>query len=176
MNMKQFEPTEKTLGGTRFFIRPFPAFTAARVSGDLVKMLSPMMGGILTAVSYLLKGDGDRSKLLDTDLDLEKLAPALAGAFSSLSGEQLEFIIKELLINYQNISYRSSGPEREVYALDMDAANDIFCGEPEGMFLLAFEVIKINYSGFFRKLGGLSGKGALAGKLAGAIQNTENLT
>ena len=47
MNMKQFEPTEKTLGGTQFFIRPFPAFTAARVSGELVKMLSPMMGGIL---------------------------------------------------------------------------------------------------------------------------------
>ena len=33
--MKQFKPAIKTIGENRFYIRPFPAFTAAKMTGDL---------------------------------------------------------------------------------------------------------------------------------------------
>ena len=34
--MKQQETTQKTIGENKFYIRPFPAFRAANISGELV--------------------------------------------------------------------------------------------------------------------------------------------
>ena len=42
--------------------------------------------------------------------------------------------------------------------LDMDLVNEIFCGEVQDMFILAFYVIRLNFNGFFKKLAGRFGK------------------
>ena len=39
-----------------------------------------------------------------------------------------------------------------------DLADEVFCGEIQDMFLLCFHVIKLNFNGFFKRLGTRSGK------------------
>ena len=39
-----------------------------------------------------------------------------------------------------------------------DLADEIFCGDTQDMFILAFDVIQANYSGFFKRLGGQFGE------------------
>jgi hypothetical protein len=40
----------------------------------------------------------------------------------------------------------------------MDIVNEIFCGDVQDMFILAFYVIRLNFNGFFKRLAGPSGK------------------
>ena len=54
----------------------------------------------------------------------------------------------------------------ETKPLTEDLVNERFCGDVQDMYILAFHVIRINYGGFFGKLGTQSGKVAeLAQKL-----------
>ena len=44
--MKRMETTEKVIGENTFYIRPFAAFTAANISGEVIAVLSPVLGGL----------------------------------------------------------------------------------------------------------------------------------
>lgn len=48
--------------------------------------------------------------------------------------------------------------EPEAVKLDMDTANELFCGNIQDMFVLCFRVIMLNFKGFFKNLAALSGK------------------
>ena len=157
--MKQFKPTIKTIGENRFYIRPFPAFTAAKMTGDLAAVAAPALAAIAPiAVKYSGdKGSGGNKRTLDTDVS--ELAPALQGAFSGLSGDKLEYLCRELLVTHGNISVSPSGDDTNNTPLDEDTVNDLFCGGLDEMFILMFEVIKVNFSGFFKKLAAQYGLG-----------------
>lgn len=142
---KMFTPRDVTVSGTQFHIFPFGAFKAANLSGELAQLAVPLIGAI-TKVS-----SGEGSNPLDTDL--EKIAPALSGAFDSLSGDKVESLLRKLLIN-KNVSVDYG--EETVY-LTEEIMNEIFCCDIMGIYMLAFEVIKTNYGGFFKKLGNQSG-------------------
>lgn len=169
--MKQFETKSKTINGNTFYIRPFPAFTAANLTGELAALVTPLLG----ALAPLIGGAGSEKGLMDIDIDMA--APAVAGAFSSLSGDKLEMLMKKLLTKYNNISVELEG-ENEAQKLNDDLANEIFCGDAQDMFILAFEVIRINFNGFFKKLGGQSGldAGLFRKMKLPSTTNTENLT
>lgn len=143
--MKQLETREVTVGGNRFYIKPFPAFKAANMSAELIALVTPLLSGIAPLVA---KAGGDTNLL---DLNIEDAIPSITSAFSSLSGDRLERILKHLLIVGENISYEPEG--ERVRLLTEDLANEIFCEEVQDMFILAFEVIRSNYNGFFKKLG-----------------------
>ena len=96
------------------------------------------------------------------DLNIEDAAPAISGAFSALSGDKLEAILKHLLIAGKNIAFETPEDEKP-RVLTEDLANEVFCEDVQDMFLLAFEVIRTNYNGFFKKLG--SRFGSLVGDL-----------
>ena len=145
--MKQFEPKDVTVLGMQFHIFPFPAFKAANISGELAALIAPMLGGIAS-----LFGSEESSNLLD--VDAEKAAPAIAGAFDSLSGDKVETLLRKLLISGKNISVDYEG---ETVYLTEDIANEIFCMEAQGLYILAFEVIRCNFTGFFGKFGNPSG-------------------
>ena len=49
-------------------------------------------------------------------------------------------------------------PGEKVRLLTEDLANEVFCTDVQDMFILAFEVIRTNYNGFFKKLGDRFGK------------------
>lgn len=145
--MKLQDPKEVTIDGTKFFIRPLPAFKAANISGEVIKVLAPIIGSLLP----LLSSEDDVM-----DVEIQEAAPVLAHGFESFSGDACESLLRKLLINYKNVAVEIDG-ERDAKLLDEDLSNEIFCGDAQNMYVLAFHVIKVNYSGFFGKLGTQSG-------------------
>ena len=135
---------EVKLGGNVFHIRPFPAFTAANVSGEIGGVLAPLPAGAIPLLG------GDSSDVMNMDVS------GFSTALSSLSGDKLEAVMYKLLVKHRNISVQLEDEKDEVL-LDKDIVNEAFCGSAEDMFILAFEVIQANFKGFFAKLGGMSG-------------------
>jgi len=150
--MKQFKTTEKVLNGNRYFIRPFPAFVSANLSGEISAIILPVLSSAMQRLPDAVK-NGNESIL---DVDVSVVAPALSNGLSSLSGDKVEALLKKILINHNNISVQLEG-ERDAKALTEDLANELFCEDVQDMFVLAWEVIRVNYAGFFKKLGSLSG-------------------
>ena len=145
--MKQFDiKKELDLGNNRYYIRPFGAFVAANLSGELAGVITPIIGSLAPLAS-----GGDLM-----DLDISVAAPALVSGFSSLSGDKIEAILHKLLTKHKNITVEIDGADAQT--LTDDLVNELFCGDAQDMFVLAFEVIKVNYSGFFDKLSTLSGE------------------
>lgn len=126
--MKQLESKIKTIGGNTFYIRPFSAFRAANLSGELVLTFLPLIKGLL----------GQENSLKD------------------FSGDKLEAMLHKLLIDSGNIAVELNG-EKEVQRLGLDLAEEIFCQRLENLWELTMEVLRVNYGGFFEKLGSLFG-------------------
>ena len=165
--MKQFEPKNVEVNGYNFYIYPFPAFKAANMSGELVSVLGPALSGIAS----LYGGDADKEGSNLLDIDVEKSAPAIAGAFSSVSGDKIEGLLRKLLISGRNITVDI---EDETVYLTEDYLNEIFCGSVESMYILAFHVIKANFGGFFKKFKNLSGIVEKISKMTADQTSTED--
>lgn len=165
--MKQHETTEKTVGENTFYIRPFAAFTAANISGELISVLAPAVAGL----APLAMGASDSDSNADPDFMNLDVA-SFSGALSGLSGDKVENLLKKLLTKHDNISVETADG---VKRLDNDLANEIFCGSAQDMFILAVEVINVNFKGFFKKLGGQFGLQKAQPKAAAMpLTNTED--
>lgn len=150
MAMKQLEPVMEMVGGTNFYITKFPAFKAANLTGELASVLAPLLGALVPLV-----GSSDDGLM---DIDAGKAAEAISGC-SAISGDKLEKLMQKLLLGgHIVVEVQNDNYEIEPQRLDMDLANEIFCGEVQDMFILCFHVIKLNFNGFFKKFAGLSGK------------------
>jgi hypothetical protein len=172
--LRQLEPHKVTVGEYNFYIKPFPAFTTANLTGELASMLTPILAAHLPLVGGDNEGeeDGEDNGLMDVDVD--KAAESISHCMDGFSGKKVETLLKKLLVAYRNIFVElpvededdMATGEYEQEVLDMDLANELFCGEVQDMFVLAFHVIKLNFNGFFKKLGGQYGKvaGALVKK------------
>ena len=176
--MKQMEVTEKRIGNNVFFIKPFPAFTAVNISGELVSTLSPLLSGVVAAVGNDdgKGGEGAEKKNI-LDADVNEALPTITSAFSSISGDKFERLMKKLLIDSKNISVESEATDGDVKLLTYDLANEVFCGDVQDMYILCFEVIRLNFKGFFSKIGDRFGdlKGLLQ-KEAPTTKNGETST
>ncbi len=162
--MKQMEVKEKKIGENTFYLTPFPAFTAANISGELAVIITPM-------ISALAPVFGGKSMDNVLDMEMEDALPAFSDAFSALSGDKVERLMKKLLIDHKNITV--DNPETgKTEVLNLDLANEVFCGDVQDMFLLCFEVVKINFGGFFKKLGAQFGN--LQGLLKAGTPSTES--
>lgn len=149
--MKQIEPKQVTIDDITYAVYPFDAMYAANLSGELGRFLGPIVSGMLP----LLGTDDD---LLT--MDLSEAMPMLVSAFETLDGDRVERLLKKLLTDRKNISceYRDETTGKiEQHILSLDLLNQIFCQNIGCMYMLAVEVIKVNYSGFFEKLLGQSG-------------------
>lgn len=154
---KMMQPTEQKIGGNTFYIYPLPAFMAANLSADVISLLAPLIGGIAGALGTRDDGLGEskgESKGL-MDMDVSEAAPHIAGAFSSLSADKTERLLRNLLMN-KNVVVKQEG-SADVDYLTEDKCNEIFCGNVQNMFVLAFHVIKVNYGDFFESIGSQSG-------------------
>ncbi len=151
--MKQLESREVTVGENIFYIRPLPAFKAANLSGELAALVLPLVTGLTSLIPAGTSAENMGNGLFD--IDVKDAGPAISAAFSSLSGDKIEAILKHLLIAGKNISVEVPG--ERVQILTEDLANEVFCEDVQDMFILAFEVIRTNYNGFFKKLGGRFG-------------------
>lgn len=148
--VKMMQPTEQKIGRNTFYIYPLPAFTAANLSTEVIGLLSPLVGGIAEAFK-----DSDSKDRDLMDMDINEVAPYIAGAFSSLSADKTEELLRKLLLSGK-VAVMPEGSQEAVY-LDEDTCNNIFCGSMQDMFILAFYVIKENYKDFFESFGNPSG-------------------
>lgn len=169
---KMMQPTEQKIGRNTFYIYPLPAFTAANLSTEVVGLLSPLVGGISEAFKGSGTDSGKENKSL-MDLDVSEAAPYIAEAFSSLSADKTERLLRNLLTNGHVVVRPEGSPDAEY--LTEDKCNEIFCGNIQNMFVLAFYVMKVNYQDFFGSFGNPSGKVGEALKKIG-FPNTEPLT
>lgn len=147
MSLNQLDFHSKTIGNNTFYIRPLPAFKAANLSGELGAVLFPL----LAAIGPLVSSD----KGID-DLNSDDVAPVITGSFSSLSGDKVESLLKKLLIYGKAVSVVTPDND-DAQLLTEDLANEVFSANVQDMFILAFEVIRTNFGGFFDKISALSG-------------------
>lgn len=148
MALRQMESKKVTIGDNSFYIKPFPAFKAANLTGELASVLSPLLGAMAPLV-----GEGDIA-----DVDVNRAAEVLAGSVM-IDGDRLENLMKKLLLGGNIvIEYEDERGEEQQEKLDKDLADEVFCGNVQDMFVLCIHVIKMNFNGFFEKLATLSGK------------------
>lgn len=158
MKLKQVTPTVEKVGDMEFYIRPFPAFKAANITGELASVLAPLLG----MLAPLVAGDGKKTEkgsekgLLDVDAG--KAAEAMANC-PDIDGDRMERLMKKLLLGgHIAVELEDENGNREEEKLTQELADEIFCGDIQYMFILCFHVIKLNFRGFFGKLPILSGK------------------
>jgi hypothetical protein len=149
--MKQMETTKKKIGDNTFYIKPFPAFTSANITGLLAKTIGPLIGGL----GGLVKNGSTADEIMNSDM--EDVLPVVASALSEIEPDRLENLIRKLCVEYKNVSVCGETTDNEVELLTYDLANEIFCGELMDMIKLCVEVCKVNFSGFFSKLNVQSG-------------------
>lgn len=171
MQLKQAMPTKVSVGDMEFYIRPFPAFKAANITGELASVLAPLLGMLAPLISENgngekkgreheameegASGNGEESVL---DLDAAKAAEAMANC-PSIDGERMERLMKKLLLGgHIAVELEDEEGAVEERRLTQDVADEIFCGDSQYLFVLCFHVIRLNYRGFFEKLSALSGK------------------
>lgn len=171
--MRRMQTIEKVIGENTFYIRPFGAFAAANISGELAALLSPILAGIAPLFGGLDTGDnGSDAEANPLDMDIEEAMPAISSALSTISGDKVERMMRRLLIDQQNISVQGEDTDGNTVILDKDLADEVFCGELQDMFILCYEVIKLNFKGFFKKVGIRSG--SLIDKLKKETPTSEN--
>ena len=162
--LKQVEPTMVEVDGMKFYIRPFPAFKAANISGELASVLAPLLSGVFALVDT---GENQGEKTAENllDQDASKAAEAIMGN-AKIDGDKLEGLMKKLLLGGHisvEIEDEDTG-KTEAVRMDQDVANEIFCGEVQNMFILCVKVIQLNFNGFFKKLAAQSGKAVSAAR------------
>lgn len=164
---------EVQIDGISFFISPFPVFTAARITAQLSKVLSPILGGVIA----LLGSEDETGEDTEKDLSENVVAaiPAFTAAMQGLLPVEFEKLARELLVNSRNIAFKNQDyPNGEI--LTEDAVNAIFAGNTQNMYILAFHVIKENYGGFFGKFKIPSGNAKVKEILKMYSNGTENST
>lgn len=166
--MKQFDPISKTIGSNEYKIYPFPAFKAANLSGELIKTVAPAIS-VFTAM-FADKTVQDIADTAVQDLD----GAAISSAFANLDGNVVERLLKQLLITNRNIVIVNNDYPDGAW-LTEEIANETFCMNVQDMYILAYNVIKTNYSGFFKKPISQSGDAAKV-SAAATSANTGNLT
>lgn len=152
--MKRLDPTKVVVGDNTFYITPFSAMRAARISGDLGAILTP----IITVVSAAMGAESSTGSIMDADIsDLGmRIGTALSNT-NGISGDQIEKLMRQLLLGDNIVVEIRNGNKKDHERLDEDLLDEIFCGEVQDMYILCYEVIKLNYKGFFNKLTDLFG-------------------
>lgn len=150
MKMKRMEMRDVSIGEYQFKIRPFGAKDALYIFGDVASILLPILGSVAVASD---DKDAVEMEMFDgVDLDTESLTKALG----RINGKALSKLVSELIMEHSNVSYRD--PDRGSYQpVTEDEFDEIFCQYLAGVFSLCAEIIKLNFSGFFKDASTLFG-------------------
>lgn len=169
--MTIMEPTEVTIGEHTFYILKYPALKAANVLGKLNTVFSPLASGIVPLIGMIPSKDSSNKNSI-FDMDISKALPIITNALTSLDGNTLQEVIELLVLKHNNVSVELTDNNGDTLPkkLNRDTLDDIFCGELQDLFFLAYKVIEINYKNFFGNL--LTQFGAR--KKAGTQQNSKN--
>lgn len=136
----------KTVNDVVFHIQCFDPFTALRVLGDLQRVLSPIVGSMV--------GSANATDVESINILSKSISNICNGLHEYVDGETLVKLIEMLVReDYISVSIEGSTPKR----LSKDLVNLVFNGNPGGVLELAYEVVKVNYGGFFTIFNNLFG-------------------
>ncbi len=138
--MRITDTKQVTVGEHDYWIHPFPAMTAANISGEVLKIAMPVLGAILPMASGMN---------ITLDSDMGAMMGMFGKSFDSLSGDEIEKLARKLLIDKRNIVVDYNGQQTW---LTEDILNEYMAGEIQDVYILAWEVIKVNFGDFFGKL------------------------
>ena len=170
--MKRSDNKKVSLGEYNFYIYPFGAMRAAKISGELIGFASPLLAALVSLVGGTNDGEAIGSVM---DMDTTEAVKYIVPAFNGIKGDDVEKLLRLLLIKYQNIAF-DTDEDKVTDWLDENALDMIFIGKLTDMYLLAWEVIKLNFGGFFEKLSNrLGDQDGLLGNALTLI-NTERST
>ena len=157
-----------TVGEYQFKVRPFGAKDATYIFGDVASIILPILGTVSVASD---DKDAVNMEMFDgMDMDKDSLVKALA----RINGNALSKLVSELLLDHSNI--RGLDPEKNTYeVMGEDDFDEIFCQYLAGMLNLCAEVIRLNFSGFFKDASTLFG-GLIKVRRAGSSNSTESST
>ena len=157
---RQIDPKIVEVGGRKFSIYPFGAFYCANLSGELTRFFGPFIGGAAPILQALMSEDKQ-------DTNIAELMPGLTSALENMDGNKVEYLLAKLLIAQNNIYFEGQDDfgNKQIKALTKDVADGLFVQEIQDMYILAFEVIRLNFGGFFGKLLGQYGLQDLVGKI-----------
>lgn len=155
-------PVKKEIGGYTFYIRPMSAMKCASLSGDLAAVVVPLLSALLPLAGGEIE-----------DINIVEAAPAIAGAFSALSGERLQKLIAALLIDERKIGVEGPGINGATM-MDEKTMDIVFAGNAQNMFVLAFYVINANFGDFFGSLGTQYGGAIEKLRVPAILKNTAN--
>lgn len=151
INLKQQEVSEYTIGEYTFYVKPFSAMKSVNISADLTKTIGPAVGGIFSLLGSVAGEDnpgGDVESVLSR-IDPQKAVTVLREALTTLDGDDLERVVRRLLIDYHNVSVSGPMTEDKAVPMDMNIFNDVFCCETQNIYLLCWDVINLNFGSFF---------------------------
>ena len=132
------EVTLKTVDTATFYVQCFDPFTSLRVLGDLQRVLSPIVGSMV--------GSSNETNFETINILSKSIGNICKGLHDYVDGETLVKLVRMLVHeDYISVSIEGGSPKR----LSKDLVNLVFNGNPEGMLELAYEVVKVNYGGFF---------------------------
>ena len=165
---KQLNPTIVSYDDVEYAIYPFKAMTAAGISGDLAQFAGPIVSAVLPLLSSS-NGDVDDTGAAALSalggMNFDDVTAIVKNALSTLSSDNVQKILSELLLNHRNVSceYRDETGKLVQKILTRDVADELFIGCLDSMLNLAIDVVKVNYGDFFGRL--LAQSGSLQGRL-----------
>lgn len=161
---KSLEPTYVTYEDVTYAIYPFPAMTAVEVSGDLASFLGPIFSALIplfSGASGQTQDELGASALGNlSKMNNEQVVPMIKDALTGVDGKTVRAMMTKLLIAYDNITCEYEDPDRGVLVqkkLTAGLLDELFIGNLDSMLLLAIDVVKVNFAGFFEKLLNRSG-------------------
>lgn len=169
MKLKRMSTKDVEIGDFSFKLRPFGAMDASYIFGDVISIVLPIIGTVA-----LSSGDGGEKSIAVSDgfsLDAESVAASLG----KLNGKELSNIIRELLLDHNNISFRDNEDGGSFKRLTQDDFDEIFCMYFAGALKLCAEVLVQNYGNFFGDASTLFGN-LVSQFQADQLKNTASLT
>lgn len=128
----------KTVNDAVFHVQCFDPFTSLRVLGDLQRVLSPIVGSMV--------GSANATNVETINILSKSIGNICKGLHDYVDGETLVKLVEMLVReDYISVSIEGGSPKR----LSKDLVNLVFNGNPAGVLELAYEVVKVNYGGFF---------------------------
>jgi len=138
------------VGEYTYHIMPWAPFKAAKNLGTLQKYILPVVGKLADGVAH----NPDVLEM-DTNTDMGSIMSCLDGTFQEIANRLDENAIDALLkmildSEYISVDDPATGKPAK---LTEPVLNRLFTGNIADMFVLAAEVIKVNYSDFFTIFG-----------------------
>ena len=151
MKLKRMSAKDVEIGDFSFNLRPFGAMDASYIFGDVISVVLPIIGTVA------LSSGNDEGKSIAVSDNIALDSESVASSLGKLNGKELSSLIRELLLDHNNVSFRCNDDGGNFQRLTKDDFDEIFCMYFAGALKLCAEVLIQNYGNFFEDASNLFG-------------------